>query len=98
MCPSFNTPYFYQYEVIAKFIYTCKITTISEYNMRKGTIITLNWLGIISIVILFLLLMVLFIELHVPTNPVSGIIFYGCFIFALIVFIMNIRFVSKMKQ
>ena len=66
--------------------------------MQKGTIITLNWLGIISVVLSYIFAWIALEELARGniSLPINIITIFD--IFALIVFIMNIRFASKMKQ
>lgn len=61
--------------------------------MQKGTITTLNWLGIISLVISYIFAY-LFLEGDFFTLNLVTLLD----ILILIVFIMNIRFISKMKQ
>ena len=61
--------------------------------MQKGTITTLNWLGIISLVISYIFAYLFLEDDFFTLNLVTLLD-----ILILIVFIMNIRFISKMKQ
>ena len=61
--------------------------------MQKGTIITLNWLGIIILVVSYILALVAEGE---GARFADYLFWFN--IAALIIFIVNIRFTSKIKQ